>query len=773
MVGIICISVSTIAVTYAVDCYKPVAGQIMVISTVVKNTFGFGMTYYINPWAAANGFNPPAMLLMAITTGFGFIGLIVLLVFGKKLRSRTRNAKLKQFVKKQLSLPFDPITANKLKIYKASQSQATQGSRRDLLTELTSGTKICVDDWSTSELGVLTPLSHVFPHQPASSIIHLIIDCTAAVIALQPSSINTLKGHQWTYPLKKDIEVVRKRASDIVSSNIDIVKPFQRGYNLPLFNPPANLSEAEAQIVTNLRLPQNPKNPRLPMLLIYRLGELSQRPKQLDDLLGRLETSEQTASLLGTSGSGKTRTLIEMLCERDGFYFSGEYSADRVLGASDIQLFKEHIKSRLDATPSIENNDYTIRYMKCILLARVYVLWYLLFCTEDGITKKDWTLFQILPGPPNGHGELFNQLTPCFTALDEDDLQSELQRLLADLVNKVGQGRFPAILDESVALMSDDLKRFKSRSEDNVDPPLYTMVVQALESSRFLYALTCGTGMGLQIATQHTSSDKNYLPREWDTHTIVVTEGFDDANSISSYLRRMQVPCSIFDKRSLPWLVGRYEFCAKFVQIWVAGFYANIREDAILRYKLDFINRETPHGIRSSIKRMVTGTKKRIVEGVDLMDTLEECVLKMYWFGRSLTTMNRKKFPLFEKGIARLCYEMPDMTATISEPLVVAMTIAVLKEVKYSDLTYPERLISALDYDPSSQGKAFEILIPERIEELVSECSVFFTPSLPEARWTYSYQGTDSKTSSDPSSLNIYCKQHTLDYRLPQYLESP
>ena len=66
MCGLHVVAIPTIVITYAIDCYKPVTGEIMVIMTVCKNTFGFGMTYYINDWATADGFIPPVMLLMAM-----------------------------------------------------------------------------------------------------------------------------------------------------------------------------------------------------------------------------------------------------------------------------------------------------------------------------------------------------------------------------------------------------------------------------------------------------------------------------------------------------------------------------------------------------------------------------------------------------------------------------------------------------------------------------------------------------------------------------------
>ncbi|KAN0120293.1 Major facilitator superfamily domain containing protein [Hyaloscypha variabilis] len=97
LVGLQVVSIPTIAITYAIDCYTPVAGQIMVISTVCKNTFGFGQTYYYNNWATASGFTPPFMMIMALTVGFSLTGTILLPFFGKRLRVATRASKVHNF----------------------------------------------------------------------------------------------------------------------------------------------------------------------------------------------------------------------------------------------------------------------------------------------------------------------------------------------------------------------------------------------------------------------------------------------------------------------------------------------------------------------------------------------------------------------------------------------------------------------------------------------------------------------------------------------------
>ncbi|KAH8655981.1 major facilitator superfamily domain-containing protein [Tricladium varicosporioides] len=93
-VGIECVSIPTILISYAVDCYKHIPGQIMVSATIVKNTFGFGMIFYFNDWAIRSGFIPPVMTLMALAVGICTIGTAVFLIWGKQFRRTTQGSKL-------------------------------------------------------------------------------------------------------------------------------------------------------------------------------------------------------------------------------------------------------------------------------------------------------------------------------------------------------------------------------------------------------------------------------------------------------------------------------------------------------------------------------------------------------------------------------------------------------------------------------------------------------------------------------------------------------
>lgn len=90
-------AIPTIGLTYAVDSYKPVAGQIMVVATVVKNTYGFGMTYFINDMAEAHGYISPVMLNGAIGVGIPVVFGTLLWVWGKPLRRLTKKSKVHTF----------------------------------------------------------------------------------------------------------------------------------------------------------------------------------------------------------------------------------------------------------------------------------------------------------------------------------------------------------------------------------------------------------------------------------------------------------------------------------------------------------------------------------------------------------------------------------------------------------------------------------------------------------------------------------------------------
>lgn len=84
-------SIPSVASTYAVDCYKPVAGDYFVSATVNKNLWAYGVAKFLTPWAEKSGYIPPFMTNLALTVFFLGLG-IVFFFYGKNFRKWTRNS---------------------------------------------------------------------------------------------------------------------------------------------------------------------------------------------------------------------------------------------------------------------------------------------------------------------------------------------------------------------------------------------------------------------------------------------------------------------------------------------------------------------------------------------------------------------------------------------------------------------------------------------------------------------------------------------------------
>jgi hypothetical protein len=94
--GLSVTSVPTIAISYAIDCYKPISGEIMVVATVCKNFIGFSYSYWIFDLAhtSKDGWITPAMVIFACTVGPALFAFPLYYGLGKKIRTTTRNSDL-------------------------------------------------------------------------------------------------------------------------------------------------------------------------------------------------------------------------------------------------------------------------------------------------------------------------------------------------------------------------------------------------------------------------------------------------------------------------------------------------------------------------------------------------------------------------------------------------------------------------------------------------------------------------------------------------------
>ncbi|KIW12759.1 hypothetical protein PV08_07945 [Exophiala spinifera] len=93
--GMMLSSLPTIAIAYAVDCYRPVSGEIMVVGTFIKNVVGFSFSYWVPTLGLTKGFHVPILVWYAFCL-LAFVLTIPLYIWGKRLRMMTSKSKVHQ-----------------------------------------------------------------------------------------------------------------------------------------------------------------------------------------------------------------------------------------------------------------------------------------------------------------------------------------------------------------------------------------------------------------------------------------------------------------------------------------------------------------------------------------------------------------------------------------------------------------------------------------------------------------------------------------------------
>lgn len=93
--GLAVTSIPSIAIAYAIDCYKPISGEIMVVGTVLKNVLGFCLSYWVFDIMATDGWTTVYMVQFAADM-FPVALTIPLYFYGKSLRRWTKDSSLHQ-----------------------------------------------------------------------------------------------------------------------------------------------------------------------------------------------------------------------------------------------------------------------------------------------------------------------------------------------------------------------------------------------------------------------------------------------------------------------------------------------------------------------------------------------------------------------------------------------------------------------------------------------------------------------------------------------------
>ena len=87
------IAIVAVTATYAIDCYKPISGEVLTTVTIFRNLWAYGVSKFFTGWTLSNGFIIPIMVNNAVTLAIVIFGGLIMYFFGKDLRRLTRNSR--------------------------------------------------------------------------------------------------------------------------------------------------------------------------------------------------------------------------------------------------------------------------------------------------------------------------------------------------------------------------------------------------------------------------------------------------------------------------------------------------------------------------------------------------------------------------------------------------------------------------------------------------------------------------------------------------------
>ncbi|CAB4442739.1 unnamed protein product [Rhizophagus irregularis] len=295
-----------------------------------------------------------------------------------------------------------------------------------------------------------------------------------------------------------NIHIIAISATDAILS--DFRELFKRccceKLKLPIFKP--DKAHPYYNAIRDLQIPSNPKYKQRPLLLMNDLPTINGNDGLTDTtVLEDLSQIKEIMIVMGTSGSGKTRTLIELLCKKYGIYFTG--------------LIKESLP---------KNDIYATRYSKCLLFARIYTLNYILE-NYGKINPCNWAILQLCPTVFFDY-DIFEEITSEFRKISEQYLDENLRKLIRNISLLVNQKRLPST----------------STTDKDKSRPLYSLVIRAFTISG-ICVIPSGTGLTMKSVLDITGSH-TMKGATWNNEDLIVIKNeFGSTKMLRNFLSNL------------------------------------------------------------------------------------------------------------------------------------------------------------------------------------------------------------------------------------------
>ncbi|SJL02465.1 uncharacterized protein ARMOST_05793 [Armillaria ostoyae] len=429
-----------------------------------------------------------------------------------------------------------------------------------------------------------------------------------------------------------------------------------------------------------LRLPQVAG---WPSLLLHELG--SYDAGVFDGLLEPLFVHGRCLMLVNTTGSGKTRFLLEGLVRRWGVYFVGNRDTAR-LGSRDFQFIVERIQAanafKADAVSEKDfkvNEDIAHRQYKKLLLSRMIVFDYFLHASMLAtISEKDlrlaWVKIQVHPSDIIGK-DIFVDVVQKLDRATDGYLDRELLERLNSIRNRL-HNQFPphnpesdtrtfsCIIDDVQGPILQALNAFRSASSPNMRRSLMRPLMQdcrdILADKNWFLSLS-GTGTNIQVMVEHPASSLLKPGADFYRHSEI--GAFENADIQARYIKKFAPP-GLHNKLS-DFLERVFVFCGDDFEPGDAN---------------DLIKLEPPlpdSGIWKVLSVLDVGRLAKLKQFEDVLKpNLADYVLT----GKPLPVLSAKDSILVELGVSRFTGSSEDVKT--DEPLILTAIMAWLERTE-------------------------------------------------------------------------------------------
>ncbi|KAJ7171914.1 hypothetical protein C8R46DRAFT_1215790 [Mycena filopes] len=362
-----------------------------------------------------------------------------------------------------------------------------------------------------------------------------------------------------------------------------------------------------AEFLRNLNLPALPDSK--PDMLLHNLGSFLHNPVLLERLLHTFPRDKHTARdhiVINTSGSGKTRLLLEGLCLFWGLYFTslvdshqhGSYDLENAIAAiSEHPGFTEILPREMSAQhqKQLKQNQTIARQrIREVVVARMCILEE--FCRLSGGAlkmndghKKRWLLLQLQPfSGPGSSQDIFAALAHAIRGANTPYLQRTVPEMLdSDMTRALrGEGTDPrahppgffCIIDEAQSAATTYPLAFRSHLDVTLPRPVLREAAEIIRiPSRKVNRIIAGTGMSGALVREVLASS---MAKETASTTATDLGGFDDPTVQKDFMRSL-LPDDYKDtpsaerlyERASRWLHGRFRFTTAFMRELLANGY--------------------------------------------------------------------------------------------------------------------------------------------------------------------------------------------------------